>query len=221
PTYNSNIIVTHIGKNENQDINSEMIEDRLYNDDITSQEDDLAINQNEIINEDTLYNNSNTSNSNDKEEKCDKTNYDLNNLSMRFYISHLQDIEAKENKEGSRNKTTNEQDTNGHNILLELHLINFPASFTVDIMHAFFENIASYIFCHFIEKYFKNKILMILIIKAHPVTEKITQIIEQNQTIMLMGFGRPSINIQKHYFAFKTEDWYYWIVLYLLLFFHN
>ncbi|POG60886.1 hypothetical protein GLOIN_2v1466139, partial [Rhizophagus irregularis DAOM 181602=DAOM 197198] len=150
----------------------------------------------------------------------DGTNYDPNNLPMRSHASYLQDIEVVENR--GRNRIMHERGVNGRSILLELQSIDFPASFSIDIMHALFENIAPHMFRHFNRKFFNNKELNDTDYKiSSDSCNEITKIIEQNQKNMPMGFGRPPINILKHHFAFKAEDWYNWIVLYSLPLLHN
>ena len=111
---------------------------------------------------------------------------------------------------------------NGCSILLELHSIEFPTSFPIDIMHAFFENISPHMYRHFIEKFFNNEILNDTDYKIPSYDwNEITKIIEQNHKTMPMEFGRPPTNIQKHHLGFKAEDWYNWIVLYSLPLLHN
>ncbi|RIA98244.1 hypothetical protein C1645_731794 [Glomus cerebriforme] len=150
------------------------------------------------------------------------TNYNPNNLPMRSYTSYLQDIEAVENRGRVRNRIIHEQGVNGHSILLELQSIDFPTSFSIDIMHALFENIAPHMFRHFNEKFFNNEELNDTNYKISSDSwNEITKIIEQNRKNMPMGFGRPPINILKYHSAFKAEDWYNWIVLYSLPLLHN
>ena len=98
---------------------------------------------------------------------------------------------------------------NGRSILLELRSIDFFTSFPVDIMHTLFENIASHMFRHFIGKFFNNEVFNDTDYKI-PSDDwnKSAKIIEQNQKTMLLEFGRPPTNIQKHHSAFKAEDWY-------------
>ncbi|EXX77849.1 hypothetical protein RirG_020040 [Rhizophagus irregularis DAOM 197198w] len=141
---------------------------------------------------------------------------------MRSHASYLQDIEAVENRSRVRNRIMHEQGVNGRSILLELQSIDFPASFSIDIMHALFENIAPHMFRHFNGKFFNNEELNDTDYKISSDSwNEITKIIEQNRKNMPMGFGRPPINILKHHSAFKAEDWYNWIVLYSLPLLHN
>lgn len=90
---------------------------------------------------------------------------------------------------------------------MELQSIDFPASFSIDIMHALFENIAPHMFRHFNGKFFNNEELNDTDYKISSDSwNEITKIIEQNRKNMPMGFERPPINILKHHSAFKAED---------------
>ncbi|CAI2195296.1 14756_t:CDS:2, partial [Funneliformis geosporum] len=142
-----------------------------------------------------------------------RTNYNPENLPMRTHISYLQDIEAIENEiRGARTRIQRERDINGRSILLELCSIDFPASFSIDIMHALFENVAPHMFRHFSGKFFNNEMLNNTDYKiSFSNWNKITKTIEQNQKMMPKEFGRHPINIQKYHSAFKAEDWYNWI----------
>ena len=151
------------------------------------------------------------------------TIYDPKNLPMCSHNSYLQNIKALKNKSKTeRHKIECETGVNGHSILFELHSIEFPASFPIDIMHALFENIAPHMFRHFTGKFFNNEILNNTDYKITSENwNEIIKIIEQNRKTMPMEFGRPPINIQKYHSSFKVEDLYNWIVLYSLPLLYN
>ncbi|CAG8716739.1 6875_t:CDS:2, partial [Gigaspora rosea] len=115
-----------------------------------------------------------------------------------------------------------ETGVNGQSILFELHSIDFPASFPVDIMHALFENVAQHMFRHFTSKFYNNEKLNDTGYKISTHNwNKIGKIMEHNRKTMPLEFGRPPINIQRYYNGFKAENWYNWTVLYSLPLFQN
>ena len=77
-------------------------------------------------------------------------------------------------------------------------------------------------FRHFTGKFFSNESLNNADYKISSNNwNEITEIIEQNRKTIPNVFERSPINILKHHFAFKAEDWYNWIVLYSLPLFYN
>jgi hypothetical protein len=99
--------------------------------------------------------------------------------------------------------------------LFELSSIKFPRSFPVDIMHLFFENIASQMFRLWTSHFFKDDNLNatpFIIPKSS--WEAIGVQMQNNKKNMPLSFGRPSRNIFKHHAGYKAEEWANWITLY-------
>ncbi|GES78342.1 transposase domain-containing protein [Rhizophagus clarus] len=98
------------------------------------------------------------------------------------------------------------QEVKGKSILFELSSLKFPRSFSVDIIHLFFENIAPHIW---IEKFYpkndeRNSNNYTISSKTWV---KIGEIIEKNRSNMPSDIGRPSHNIVKHSAGFKAVKW--------------
>ena len=103
----------------------------------------------------------------------------------------------------------------GKSILFELTSIKFPKSFPIDIMHLFFENIASQMFKLWSSRFFKDDDL-----NTTPFTisrsswNTIGVLMQNNKKMIPLAFGRPSRNIFKHNAGYKAEEWANWITLY-------
>src|SRR6266508_7056790 len=99
-------------------------------------------------------------------------------------------------------------------ILFELQSIEFPRSFSIDIIHLFFENVTSHMFKLWSNQFFKDNsnILPFILLKSS--WEEIGQKINENKKNILLEFERPPCNIFKHYAGYKAEEWANWITLY-------
>ncbi len=94
-------------------------------------------------------------------------------------------------------------------ILFELKSIEFFRSFSIDIMHLFFENIASQMFKLWSNQFFKENNLNNLsfsFILSKSSWEEIGQIMNKNKKSVPLEFGRPSCCIFKHHTRYKAEE---------------
>jgi hypothetical protein len=101
---------------------------------------------------------------------------------------------------------------------LDLSSIKFPYSFTLDIMHLMFENIAKYMFKHWTGTFFnknsnENNGLYIL----NMITwNEIGNLMHKARKTFPSYLGRPPRNIVHHYNGYKAEEWAGWITMYSL-----
>src|SRR6266511_2290454 len=105
----------------------------------------------------------------------------------------------------------------GKSILFELKSIEFSKSFPIDIMHLFFENVASQMFKLLSNQFFKEDNLNNLsfpFILSKSSWKEIEQIMNKNKKSVPLEFERPPRCIFKHYAGYKTEEWANWITLY-------
>ena len=100
--------------------------------------------------------------------------------------------------------------------MFELKSIEFPASFPIDIMHGLFENIAPAMLRHWFGTFFKKDFNSDECVLSKSIWNEIGTIMEKNRKNMPLDFGRPPIDIQKHFAGFKAEDWTNWVTLYSL-----
>src|SRR6266498_1326177 len=91
-------------------------------------------------------------------------------------------------------------------ILFELQLIEFPRSFSIDIMHLFFENVASHMFKLWSNQFFKDNSNILPFILPKSFWEEIGQKMNENKKNILLEFERPSRNIFKHHAEYKAEE---------------
>src|SRR6266496_5359402 len=90
----------------------------------------------------------------------------------------------------------------GRSILFELKSIEFSRSFPIDIMHLFFENVASQMFKLWSNQFFKEDNLNNLsfsFILSKSSWEKIRQITNKNKKSVPLEFERPSCCIFKYH----------------------
>ena len=93
--------------------------------------------------------------------------------------------------------------------------IKFPRSFPIDIIHLFFENIASQIFKLWSAHFFKDNDLNITpFIISKSSWDTIGILTENNKKKIPLTFGRPLQNIFKYNVRYKAEEWANWITLY-------
>src|SRR6266545_5123722 len=105
----------------------------------------------------------------------------------------------------------------GRSILFELKSIEFSRFFSIDIMHLFFENVASQMFKLWSNQFFKEDNLNNLsfpFILSKSFWEEIGQIMNKNKKSVPLEFGRPPRCIFKHHTRYKAEEWANWITLY-------
>ncbi|RIB06358.1 hypothetical protein C2G38_1985789, partial [Gigaspora rosea] len=106
---------------------------------------------------------------------------------------------------------------NKRSILFNLTTINFPNSFTVDIMHLFYENIAKYMFEYWTGTFFsdasQNNEPYVL---AKSVWSEIGNQMHSLRKDLPSNPGRPLRNILHHYRGYKAEEWAAWITMYSL-----
>ena len=99
--------------------------------------------------------------------------------------------------------------------MFELSSIKFPRSFPIDIMHLFFENIASQMFKLWSSCFFKdNGFNTTPYIIPKPSWDMIGVLMQNNKKKIPLAFGRPPQNIFKHNTGYKAEEWANWITLY-------
>src|SRR6266536_1589249 len=105
----------------------------------------------------------------------------------------------------------------GRSILFKLKLIEFPRSFSIDIMHLFFENVVSQMFKLWSNQFFKednlNNLLFSFIL-SKSFWEEIGQIMNKNKKSVPLKFGRLLYYIFKHHTGYKAKEWANWITLY-------
>ena len=106
-------------------------------------------------------------------------------------------------------------------ILFELQSIEFPRSFPIDIMHLFFENVASHMFKLWSNQFFKDNSNILPFILPKSSWEEIGQKMNENKKNILLEFGRPPRNIFKHHAGYKAKEWAKWITLYLVSLFKS
>ncbi|PKY63216.1 hypothetical protein RhiirA4_491415 [Rhizophagus irregularis] len=82
-------------------------------------------------------------------------------------------------------------------------------------MHGLFENIAPAMLRHWFGTFFKKDFASECVL-SKSIWNEIRTIMEKNQKNMSLDFGRPSIDIQKHFAEFKAENWTNWVILYSL-----
>ncbi|KAL1914100.1 uncharacterized protein VTP21DRAFT_1503 [Calcarisporiella thermophila] len=105
-------------------------------------------------------------------------------------------------------------------ILFDLNTISFPASFPVDIMHLFFENIAPLMYSHWAGEFSlpeganvnEGHILSIAAL------EEIEASMQACRKKIPTSFGRPPRNIYKFNKGYKAEEWVDWVIMYSLVF---
>src|SRR5271170_156621 len=103
----------------------------------------------------------------------------------------------------------------GKSILFELLTIRFPKSFSIDIMHLFFENIAPQMFKLLSSHFFKDDDLNTTSFTISKSSwDTIGILMQNNKKKMPLAFGRPPRNIFKHNAGYKAEEWANWITLY-------
>ena len=105
----------------------------------------------------------------------------------------------------------------GRSILFELKLIEFPKSFSIDIMHLFFENVTPQMFKLWSNQFFKEDNLNNLsfpFILSKSSWEKIGQIMNKNKKSVPLKFKRPPRCIFKYHAEYKAKEWANWITLY-------
>ena len=84
-------------------------------------------------------------------------------------------------------------------------------------MHGLFENIVPSMFRHWSGLFFKDdRDADVSHVLPKYVWAEIGTIMQTNRENMPLDFGRPPIDIQRHYAAFKAEDWANWVLLYSL-----
>src|SRR6266511_701851 len=103
---------------------------------------------------------------------------------------------------------------NEKSILFELQSIEFSRSFPIDIMHLFFENVASHMFKLWSNQFFKDNSNILSFILPKSSWEEIGQKMNENKKNILLEFGRPLCNIFKHHVEYKAKEWANWITLY-------
>ena len=103
--------------------------------------------------------------------------------------------------------------------MFDLPSIKFPSSFPLDIMHLMFENIAEYMFKHWIGRFFnkdhnsENNRPYVLSITIW--NEIGNQMYSARKTIPSY-LGRPPRDIVLHHAGYKAEEWSAWITMYSL-----
>jgi hypothetical protein len=108
---------------------------------------------------------------------------------------------------------------NHRSILFDSHSIKFPCSFALDIMHLMFENIAKYMFKHWIGKFFtninsdQNNGLCVLNMATW---NEIGDLMHKARKTFPSYLGRPPRNIVLHHAGYKAEEWSAWITMYSL-----
>src|SRR6266508_1265122 len=99
-------------------------------------------------------------------------------------------------------------------ILFELQSIEFPRSFPIDIMHLFFENVASHMFKLWSNQFFKDNSNILSFILPKSSWKEIGQKMNENKKNILLEFGRLPRNIFKYHAGYKAEEWANCIILY-------
>src|SRR5436305_13297100 len=90
-------------------------------------------------------------------------------------------------------------------ILFELLSIKFPRSFPIDIMHLFFENIASQMFKLWSSRFFKDDDFNTTsYIIPKPSWNMIGVLMQNNKKKIHLAFERPLRNIFKHNDGYKA-----------------
>ncbi|RIB29742.1 hypothetical protein C2G38_1949913, partial [Gigaspora rosea] len=124
--------------------------------------------------------------------------YNSKNLPLRTHEDYVNDAMAIEQMNGKLNKhEVQMRGLNGRSILFELDSIEFPISFSIDIMHELFENIAPTMLRHWSGTFFKNNQASNSdYILSNSDWAKIGKIMEDNRKNIPLSFGRPLIDIQ-------------------------
>ena len=84
--------------------------------------------------------------------------------------------------------------------------IEFFRSFPIDIMHLFFENVASHMFKLWSNQFFKNNSNILSFILPKSSWEEIGQKMNENKKNILLEFGRLPHNIFKHHAEYKAKE---------------
>jgi len=101
--------------------------------------------------------------------------------------------------------------------LLKLKTILFPWSFSTDIMHLFFENVAPSMYAHWSRKFFNNNLLLSSDYElSKSQWENIGIQMEKVKKDMPTEIGRPPRGIFKYHNGYKAVEWRNWIILFSL-----
>ena len=84
-------------------------------------------------------------------------------------------------------------------------------------MHLYFENIASQMFAHWTQNFFKENLSEINDYElSKKQWESIGEQMDKMKTDMPSDIGRPPRNIYKYHNGFKAVEWRNWIILFSL-----
>ncbi|GES82418.1 hypothetical protein GLOIN_2v1644898 [Rhizophagus clarus] len=124
---------------------------------------------------------------------------------------------AEEMNKDQKDEMIRETGIKGSSELLKLKTLLFPWSFPTDIMHLFFENVASSMYAHWSGKFFNNNLLLSNDYElSKSQWESIGIQIEKVKKDMPIEIGRPPHDIFKYHNGYKAVEWRNWIILFSL-----
>ncbi|RIB02199.1 hypothetical protein C2G38_1991615, partial [Gigaspora rosea] len=119
--------------------------------------------------------------------------------------------------EKERSKLITKYGITKRSILFDLSTTHFPDSFTIDIMHLFYENIAKYMFKHWTGTFFSDESLnREPYVLARSVWLDIGKQMHALRKDLPSNLRSPLRNIMQHHRRYKAEEWAAWITMYSL-----
>lgn len=102
--------------------------------------------------------------------------------------------------------------------MFDLHTTRFPDSFSIDIMHLIYENIANYMFQHWRGNFFRKNCYQNNgdYVLSQAQWNEIGSEMHSIRKMIPTCLGRPPRNIVLHHNGYKAEEWAAWVTMYSL-----